>query len=461
MNEYVVEPARRIPVAQADVVVVGGGTAGCIAAVAAARAGAKTYLIEKNPIVGGTYTNGGTGTFSFFSTNAVPEKAHRIVDGIPYEMINRIDALGGFTGFIPTPNESHHCPYRAMSDHEAYIAAVSDMLLEAKVEVLLQTMLSRVVTEDGVIKAIIVENKDGRSAIEANAFVDCTGDGDLARYAGCEQIEHWQDYTQVCSAPTAMVFGMGGIDFEKVVRENPEAAVAKRYPDGRIFCLSFYHTKSPRYKQISQMDVRHYINFHTLHENEATYINCFTGPIINGSSAVAASKAELELRIRNYQLAKAFRECVPGFENSYMNWNARQIGVRNSRITLCDKSLTEQEIEDATRFDDEIGLSGFHDLRARKPECTIREPGYYGFPYRMLVARDCKNLYMAGRCVTEDIEAHMATRNTVGCMVMGQGAGVSAALCAKKNCMARELPYSELRSELLRQNVCLEVNDKT
>lgn len=92
----------------------------------------------------------------------------------------------------------------------------------------------------------------------------------------------------------------------------------------------------------------------------------------------------------------------------------------------------------------------------KHPECEIKDPGFYGFPYRMLLPKGCGNLLMAGRCVTTDIKAHMSTRNVPGCQVMGQGAGVAAALCAKMDCTTRELSYPVLRDALLAQGVILE-----
>ena len=119
--------------------------------------------------------------------------------------------------------------------------------------------------------------------------------------------------------------------------------------------------------------------------------------------------------------------------------------------------LSIDEVTTATRFEDEIGLFGFEDLMSYKhPECEIREPGFYGFPYRMLLPKGYDNLLMAGRCVTADIKAHMSTRNVPGCQVMGQAAGVAAALCAGINCSTRGLPYDTLRFALLKQAVILD-----
>ena len=459
---YITEPARRTPALEADVFIAGAGTAGCIAAIAAARAGASVVLVEKTPVPGGTYTNGGIGTYSFFSCNEDSAASKRIVGGIPYELAQRLTETGGATGFMLSPQDHYRSGYRFVADHEAYKGVISQMLLEAGVTVLLQTMFCGVQREGSRITAAIIENKDGRSAVCAKQYIDASGDGDIARFAGLEQVEVWQDYDKVSGAPTGLVFGMAGIDFDRFLAENSDSAfVMPTMPaaDGReTRRISFTHQRHPdKYKPLADLDIRFFTSIQSLHDGEATYINNSKGAKIDATDAKAYSKAELEQRVKILQMAQAFKACVPGFEDAWLSWAAVQLGVRASRITLCDKILSSEEISGAARFDDEIGLYGFHDFAPKHPELFVKAPGYYGMPYRMLLAKGCENLYMAGRCVTTDIVAHMSTRNTVGCMVMGQGAGVAAALCARKGCGSRSLPYPELRSELLEQGVILDV----
>lgn len=456
------EQSRDLPIMEADVFVAGAGTAGCIAAIAAARAGAKVILVEKTPVPGGTYTNGGIGTYSFFSCNEDSSQSKRIVGGIPYELAQRLTNEGGATGFMLSPKDHYRSGYRYVADHEAYKAVISEMLLEAGVIVLLQTMFCGVSMDGTRISAAFIENKDGRSAVVAKQYIDASGDGDIARFAGLEQIETWQDYDQVSGAPTGLVFGMSGIDFDRFLHENSDSAFSmptEPAADGRkTRRISFTHQRHPeKYKALTDLDIRFFTGIESLHDGEATYINNSKGAKIDATDAVAYSRAEMESRVKIFRMAQAFKACVPGFEQSYLSWASVQLGVRASHITICDKTMTQEEISNAARFEDEIGLYGFHDLAPKHPELFVKAPGYYGFPYRMLLPKGCSNLYMAGRCVTEDITAHMSTRNTVGCMVMGQGAGVAAALCAAEDCDSRNLEYSKLRQALLDQDVILEV----
>lgn len=461
--KYITEPSREIPVIEADVFIAGAGTAGCIAAIAAARQGASVVLTEKMPVPGGTYTNGGIGANSFYAMCSDPEVTKRVVGGIPYELNERMIQANGATGYIPTPNDHHHSPFRYVADHEIYKGVISQMLMEAGVTVYLQTMFCGVMMEENRITAALIENKDGRSAVAAKQYIDASGDGDIAKFAGVEQIELWQRYHEVCGGPTGLVFGMGGVDTDKMVKENPLGAVQLShadtpYPGIKSEQYAFTQVRDPeRYKPIVDLDMRAFTSMSSMHKGEMTYVNNSKGVNCDCSKAAELSKAEMTMRIKIMDFANALKKCVPGFEESYISWASTQIGIRASKVTVCDKMISQEEIADATRFEDEIGLFGFHDLMKKdSPEAEIKAPGFYGFPYRMLLAKGCDNLLMAGRCVTTDLKAHMSTRNVPGCQVMGQGAGVAAALCAKKDCLTRELPYSELREALLDQDVILD-----
>ena len=253
---------------------------------------------------------------------------------------------------------------------------------------------------------------------------------------------------------------MSGIDFDRLLAENPGSAYLlsdDRTASGeRVRRIAFTHMREPqRYAELCALDINYFTTIQSIHDGEATYINNSKGVLTDGSSAEKLSAAELTMRVRIMRMAQALRSCVPGFERAYLSWASTQLGVRASRITVCDKMLSQAQLSAAARFEDEIGLYGFHDLSPKRPGCAIGAPGFYGLPYRMLLPEGCANLLMAGRCVTADVEAHMSTRNTVCCMVMGQAAGVAAALCAAGGLDTRRLPYERLRAGLLAQGVIL------
>jgi len=456
------EPARDIPILETDVLVAGAGTAGCIAAIAAARAGAKVILVEKMPVPSGTLTNGGNGIYSFFAQSDDPAQAVQVVGGIPYELALRVDEAEGSTGFIAIANEPRKCPKKPIFNHEVIKGVLCEMLLETGVTVYLQTMLCGVKMQDRKIEAAIIENKDGRSAVIAKQYIDCTGDGDIAKFCGLEQVTNWQDYDKVVGAATSLPFALGGVDFDRAVDEGKNIFVKREEIDVeghetfRQYMLVLRDAPETC-RELLDLNLRFFVAISSNHPGEASNINNSKGTQCDASTAEGLTRAEMENRIKNVKFANALRHCVPGFENAYMSWQAMQIGIRSSKITVCDKMMTQEEISRAARFEDEIGLYGYHDLAPTRPHCFSDPPGFYGFPYRMLLPVGCDNLYMAGRCVTHDIEAHMSTRNTVGCMIMGQGAGAAAALCALHGLDSRQLPYAQLRETLLGQKVILDV----
>ncbi len=458
------EFSKKIKTIKTEVFVAGAGTAGFVAAVAAARTGAKVLLIDKLPVPGGTLTNGGIGFNSYFS-QSVPggEESRRIVGGIPYEVALRLEEIGSSTGFEKHENDHYRIPYRFMADHEALKAVASSMLMEAGVEVLLQTSLADIISEEGKIKAAIITNKDGLVAVEAKQYIDATGDGDICRFMSLKQKELWMDYDKVCGGPTGLVFGMGGIDFEKACKENGGAfkpISEKRSKDGKHLGLerySFAHVMhKDKYPKLCALPINFFTSFQSIHPGEATYINNSKFPKLNSIDPVQYSKGEMEARVLIVKMAEALREEVPGFENSYINWASIQLGVRASVITECDYMITQEDITEARRFEDEIGLYGFHDYAPKKAELFCKNPGFYGLPYRMLLPLGADNLFIVGRCVTYDLEAHMSTRNTVCCMEMGQASGTAAALCAKEEIGTRKLDYAKLRAELLASGVILQ-----
>lgn len=463
--KYYQEPSRKIALLETDVFIAGAGTAGCIAAIAAARTGAKVMLVEKLPVPTGTMGNGGNTLYSFYNAEENPEIAKRVVGGIAYELAKRCEKDNGSTGFLPTYDSKYPSPYMVIPNKEVLKAVLCEMLLEAEVTVYLQTMLCDMVMEDSKIQYAIIENKNGRSAVKADMYIDCTGDGDIAKYCDLEQLENWQDYDQVCGGPNSLPFALGGIDFERALKEAPEVFKVQNEScdsDGNVRLRKYrlIHGNDPeRCKELMDLDIRAFTIFSSLYPGEATSVNNSKGVMTDASVAENLSRAEMEMRIRVNKMVNAMRKCIPGFEEAHLTWEAIQLGIRTTKITVCDKMITQEDINRCARFEDEIGLYGFHDLAEKRPELRIKAPGYYGFPYRMLLPKGCDNLLMAGRCVTFDIEAHMSTRNTVGCMIMGQAAGVAAALCAAKKCTSRELPYQDLREKLLEQEVILELNE--
>ena len=154
-----------------------------------------------------------------------------------------------------------------------------------------------------------------------------------------------------------------------------------------------------------------------------------------------------------YQGLEVIKKHVPGFERAFISRTAPLLAIRRGRCIACDYDLSNDEILNATHFDDEVFVFGFHD---NAPRLQIKNGGTYGFPYRASCVKGFDNLFAIGMMITSDFSAHMSTRNTVSCMAMGQSFGTAAAICAERNCNIRALPYSDLKAQLVKDGVYFE-----
>ena len=192
----------------------------------------------------------------------------------------------------------------------------------------------------------------------------------------------------------------------------------------------------------------------TVHDNYFMFIKCnfkVPGTVLSRDDM---AKAEVEVRRRMAKAVELFRKYVPGCENAFMARTSPKLCIRRGRLITCDYDISHEDVIEGRHFDDDIMVYGFHDSA---PRFQVKNGGTYGIPYKALRVRGIDNLLVAGMMITKDHRAHMSTRNTVSCMGQGQGVGTAAALCAKKKCGTRELPYGELRKKLEKDNVYFEV----
>ena len=469
-NKTIQEPARIIPVREeCDVLIAGAGTAGCVAAIAAARAGARVVLIEKLPLPSGTMANGGIISNSFCSSYVGGEpNAKRIVGGIPMEIAERVIKEKGCPGFIKIDEtkNSYRRPEIVINDPETYANVIAKMLMEAGVKLYLHTFLSNAIMEGDRISGIIIESKAGREAITAKYYIDCTGDADLAYAAGAETVEDF--YKDFCADNhghnnVGKIFGIGNVDLprfrEFAMQENiihEETIGEKLGSDDNYVRWVTGFANSPKLKEKAIEIGLYWITLFSIHGNTIDFVNGIGLKNINVNDVEQFSNAEIALQERSFVFMKFLRENVPGFENAYINRTGNQLGTRASRIVKCDYSLTNDEIVNSARFDDEIGTYGFHDSAPQDKECVLQNQGLYGLPYRMMLPKGVENLLVAGRVVTDTPKGYMSTRNTISCMIQGQAAGTAAALCSHQDVTPRNLDYSVLRKKLEEAGVYFE-----
>jgi hypothetical protein len=450
------EEAKKLPVRNFDVVIAGAGTAGVIAAIASARQGAKTIVIESKGYPGGTVVEGGTALHSFYNLwKAFPGVEKRqLVKGIPAEMVDRLTARGGATGYAEMDIHYDYDSVCTAIDTEIYKLNAFEMMAEAGVNVCVNTFLAAVIKTGKKIKGVILESHAGREVIYAKSFIDCTGYADLAGKAGAEYSEP-NDYAVVNS------MGLGNIDIEKYYE-----FLKSRNTIGQLA----YGVRSGKPNQIIRIGAEGSNGYPeafvkgaqnigmsaistTVHDNYLMFIKINLKLAVSPTNRDEVAKAELELRKCMQKGVDLFKENIPGFERAFIARTSPSLCIRRGRLITCDYDITHENVLNGDHFPDDVFVYGFHDMA---PKYKVKNGGSYGIPYRALCVKGIDNLYVSGMMITSDHNAHMSTRNTVSCMGQGQASGTAAALCAAKNIGSRELPYSELRKALELANVYFE-----
>ncbi len=409
---HITESERKTEVlAEHEVVVLGGGPAGIAAAAAAGRAGRSTILIERYGFLGGAGT--AAGLANFCGLHAKVNGEHRqVVHGIADDVLQRLKALDA----LSTPHMLFQGRIQAQAYDVSAYKLVADQVLEAAgVRLLFHALAAGF--RDG---HLLVETKSGRRAIRGRIFVDCSGDGDLAAWAGAPY--EVGDGKGNMLYPSTM-YRIGGVDPQKAgnawerIGELMEAAEKK----GRRF---------PRKKPI----VRPQPNPVEWRAN-LTQIRNPDGRAVSGIDAAELSYGEVEGRRQVWDTFRFIRESAPGFERSYIADIAPQIGIRETRRVRGEYQLTEDDVLDCADFADGIGVNGWpvEDHVAGNVDFRFqRKPrGYNQLPYRMLLPAGAENLLVAGRCASMTHGGQSAARVSGACFVMGQAAGSAAHLCLK------------------------------
>ncbi|MBG0859796.1 MAG: FAD-dependent oxidoreductase [Bacteroidales bacterium] len=454
------EDTRNIPVREFDVVVAGGGTAGAVAAIASARNGAKTALIESKGYVGGTVVEGGTALHSFFNLwKAFPGVEKRqVVRGIPQEIIDRLLLVGGTTGHGDVTGKiDYDCVCTAI-DTELYKLVVLEMLSEAGVNVFTNTIVAGAVKKGSAVEGVITQSRMGRELFKGKCFVDSTAYGDLSAYAGAEFIE-------LNDHPVCNSMGVGNVNIEKLyaylMKNNALGDLAwgiRDGKDGQIIRMGSESGYTIRGKLPDEfvdgiVKLGSGLITTTVHDNYLMFIKVNYKLPLSPTNRDEVAKAELIIRRNQFKTLELFRKYLPGCENAFIARTSPSLNIRRGRTITCDYDITLDDVTGARHFDDDIMVYGFHDSA---PRYQIKDGGTYGLPFSALRVKGIDNLLAAGMLITTDFQAHMSTRNTVCCMGQGQAAGTAAALCAIRKLGTRELKYTDLRTALKEGNVYFE-----
>jgi hypothetical protein len=443
MMNSLTEPSRDTPVmGEWDVVVLGGGPAGIAAAVAAARAGRSTLLVERYGFLGGMGTAAGVTNFCGLHAN-VHGDIRQVVHGVADDLLARIDRLGG----LNAPHALFGKTVAQAYDTAAYKIAADDLMLSSGVHVLFHALAAGVLMDSARrVQALLIETKSGRRAVIGRAFIDCSGDGDLAAWAGAPYEKG--DGAGNMLYPSTM-FRINGIDpqragkaWEVIPKLMLEAEAAGRYKFPR---------KTPILRpQKSGIEWR--VNL--------TQLANADGNAMDGTDAQELSDAEILGRRQIASVANFLRE-VPGFEQSYIVDIAPQVGIRETRRVHGRYVLTESDVLDCASFDDTIGVNGWPLELHLKGDVEFRWPkipesrGFNHLPYRMTVLVGLDNLWVAGRCASMSHEAQSAARVTGACFVMGQAAGTAAHLALKSDGDSSTVDVAALQAHLERDGAWL------
>jgi hypothetical protein len=416
---------------EADVVVLGSGSAGSTAALAAARSGADTLLIERYGFLGGTSVMVLDTFYGFYT----PGVSRRIVGGLPWEIVERLRAS---SGILERPN-TYGAGTGVTYDPESLKVVWEQMALASGVRLLFHTLCVDVIKEGERIIALLVANKRGLGLIKAKVFVDASGDADICYRAGAP----FEDAFKAGHAQSmTTTFRLGNVDESRalaVKRSDLEQAMRAANMSGEY--------RLPREEGS--------VHRTTLPGVVATNMTRVAN--VDATDPAAVTAAEVEGRRQALEYTRFLRDNIPGYENAFLMNFSTQIGIRETRRIYGQYRLTREDALSARRFPDAIAQCGApiedHNAGSSTRWEYIPDSDTYDIPFRSLLPQTVSNVVTAGRCLSADHDAHASVRSMAQCMAMGQAAGTAAAYAVRDNVALTEIDVNVLQSHLRTEGV--------
>jgi len=422
-------------IGEADVVVVGSGSAGATAAIAAARTGASVVLIEKLPYLGGISTSVLDTFYGFYTPGS---RSLKVVGGIPDEVIGAMRDLGPV---LERPN-TYGAGTGITYNMEHLKLAWERLALRAGVHVLLHAFVQDVAQRDGHIEELLVATKAGLARVAGRVFIDASGDADLCYHAGF-------GYERAGEAAAAQslttTFRMSGVDIAR----------RRSITTAELHALMAGAAESGEYDLPRREGSDHVTPIESMTATNMTRLEA-TRPtdegVVDTSDPDFLTAAEMDGRAQALEYARFLVDRVPGYETASLVALGTHIGVREIRRVHGDYRLDGEDVMNARQFDDQIGLSGApledHGSGVDTKWQYLPDGSCVGIPFRTLVVRDADNVLVAGRCFSATHDAQASVRSMGQCMAMGQAAGTAAALTAAAGVEPRTLAFTDLASRL-------------